>query len=499
MRIVSSPRLACTALFVLSLLLRLAQAVLHSFDGLYGQDAYAYYEYARELFAAIVGGQAPPAFWWPLGYPALLSSTFAVGGANIAAAQAITILCGTLVAPLAFLLALETAPREDKWAAAWVAGLLCAVSGQLVQSSVVIMADAPGLMWTTLGAWLLMRYARTSKTWTLAFAAVAMGLGVWTRWQNLIVAGVWFVTLAVIELTRAKAGAGVRARGRRWLPLVTAGVIFGSVLLPQMLIRSATDAPLAGQSWLEGWSITNFTARSFDTIDGHFVYPLPVALFYGQVFWHPAYLVLLLTPLFLVGVWALTRRSPGTERGGAILLLGWTGGMFLFLAGIPYENFRFGLGLFVPVAVVTGIGAGWVWNRWREKWTRYALLALVAGGLLVMVVWQPRVMAPVLESKTRELAQARWLEGNLPSDATLWTMGIDGAVQTYSSLRVKNLWNKSDEQVRGNPSAYLFIDVSNFETQWKGRQPEMLYAALRDAGALETVGEAQGWTLFRIK
>lgn len=72
--------IALGVLFASALLVRLAHVVRASFDGLYGQDAYAYYQYAGELLAAITRGQAPPPFWWPLGYPALLSAALAVGG-----------------------------------------------------------------------------------------------------------------------------------------------------------------------------------------------------------------------------------------------------------------------------------------------------------------------------------------------------------------------------------------------------------------------------------
>ena len=74
-------------------------------------------------------------------------------------------------------------------------------------------------------------------------------------------------------------------------------------------------------------------------------------------------------------------------------------------------------------------------------------------------------------------------------------MGQDG---TYTPLQVTNLWGKSEQELRANSASYLFIDVSNFETQWQGKQPH-LDAGLRDAGALTQLGEAQGWTLFRIQ
>jgi len=56
-------------LFAGGILLRLLLLTPTGFDGLYGQDAYAYYDFAGELRAALNQGRAPGDFFWPLGYP----------------------------------------------------------------------------------------------------------------------------------------------------------------------------------------------------------------------------------------------------------------------------------------------------------------------------------------------------------------------------------------------------------------------------------------------
>ncbi len=500
MRVFESTRIAAAFLFCLALLGRAVLVIGNQFDGLYGQDAYAYYGYARELFHAVTHFQLPPPFWWPLGYPALLSIAFLLGGVNIASAQIVTMVCGALIAPLAYLLAHEAASYEYKNVAAWVAGLICAVGGQLAQSSVVIMADAPALMFATLGAWLLLRYARTRNVSTLALASFAVGMAVWTRWQNLIFAAVWVVALGGIELAKES---GKKREGM--LRFVGALAMIGIVLLPQVLIRSISNAPLAGQSWLEGWSVGNFLARSFENVDGHFEYALPVAVFYGQVFLHPAYLFVILTPMFGVGVFVLGERlrrwtaHRTSLRAGSILLLGWIVGMYIFLAGIPYENFRFPLGLFAPIAVVTGIGAGWLWDRWRASRLRFVWLGWIAVALLVMLLWQPRVLAPVLEIKAREIAHTRWLETRLLPNALLYAMSIDGAVQTYSQIRVENLWNLDPATLKRDIPTYLYVDTQNIGQQWRGRLPDQLVRGLSETNYLHPLERFEGWTLFRVR
>ena len=56
------------ALFGLALALRAASLVAYPFDGLYGQDPYAYYAYAvGPLTAALRQWQPVPPFFWPPG------------------------------------------------------------------------------------------------------------------------------------------------------------------------------------------------------------------------------------------------------------------------------------------------------------------------------------------------------------------------------------------------------------------------------------------------
>lgn len=523
MRIFESPRLSAALLFCTALLSRATMVLWNRFDGLYGQDAYAYYWYARDLFDALTQLQTPPPFWWPLGYPVVLNLAFHIGGVNIAAAQWVTVLCGALVAPFAYGLAFESAPQAYKSVAGWVAGLICAVGGQLAQSSVVIMADAPALMFATLGAWLVVRYARTHNLLTLCLAAFAVGMAVWTRWQNSIFAGFWVLALLAFEFTlfmRVRRGQARRATTGSLVAMLTriltALAVITAVLLPQLLIRYTTNSPLAGQSWLEGWSVGNSFARAFDNVDGHFEYALPVAVFYAQVLAHPAYLFAMFTPFFIIGAGVLLRginhaslsnEIDSSERGAEalawgkpLLLLGWIVGMLLFLAGIPYENFRFGLGVFAPLAVIAGIGAGWLWHKWRASHLRFGFVGWIVVALVVMLAWQPRVLAPVLEIHARELAQVQWLESRLVPEAHLYTMSIDGAVRTYSRIHVTNLWDMDPATLSFTPvPTYLYVDTKNIASQWRRRLPDQLLRVLQETGYLHQGGSFAGWTLYRLR
>jgi 4-amino-4-deoxy-L-arabinose transferase-like glycosyltransferase len=213
----------------------------------------------------------------------------------------------------------------------------------MVLSSVVIMADMPALFWATLASWLLVR------TWPVevktlpelhetqlhrghgGLAGLVLGLAVATRW----IYGLLALPFAAYALVQTR-----RFRTWRFLFIPVLGGL--GVLLPQLwLSLNRPDSLL--HNWLLNWRPMNAFARQFAHVDGDYAYTLPVALYYLQPLSHPNYMVPVLGLAALWGAWSLWRRRIWQPL---ILLGGWFGVVYLFLAGIPYENFRFGLTLF---------------------------------------------------------------------------------------------------------------------------------------------------------
>ncbi|MBP7687637.1 MAG: hypothetical protein KA765_07010, partial [Thermoflexales bacterium] len=143
-------RWAVIGLLACALVLRGLLLLLHPFDGLYGQDAFAYYDYALELRTNLLQNGAIPAFFWPIGFPLHLVFALGVLGVSPLAAQLVSMITGALVAPLTYALTRDVLIERDPQraqSAAIVAGLIVAVGGQLMISSLSIMSDATALMW----------------------------------------------------------------------------------------------------------------------------------------------------------------------------------------------------------------------------------------------------------------------------------------------------------------------------------------------------------------
>ena len=87
----------CVLLALLLVLPAGGLAISRGFDGLYGQDAYAYFDYATvSVRRSIMSGAPLEAFFWPPGYPLLVALTSFVVGPSALAGQVVSLTMGAL-------------------------------------------------------------------------------------------------------------------------------------------------------------------------------------------------------------------------------------------------------------------------------------------------------------------------------------------------------------------------------------------------------------------
>lgn len=503
-------------LFMAALALRLALILLSRFDGLYGQDAFEYYKYGRALWEA--GGRVPlpGPVYWPLGYPYAMLLGFLVTGVRPLGGQLVSLLAGSAAAPLTALLTRDVVlrlgiERERAWQAGLVAGVLMAACGQLVQSSIVVMSDAVGVFWAVLSAWALVRAEGARRPAWLVLSACALAAATMTRWINglLILPWAWYWLVDVRQRRRTTLPSNGEGSERRdssvlrslALALITAGLIFA----PQA-VQSATDPSSSlGHIWLQGWHPANALRRSFANPDGVFSYTWPVALYYIQPTVHPFFLFPVFTPALLIGLGVIGRRLAKGQQGAgaASLLIGWPLVQYAFLAGIPYENQRFGLTFFPPLAVLAGVGADVLWMKAQARRARAILLTAGAIGISGMLFWGWRTtLTSPIQLKRADLETAQWVQRQVPADARVLAFGITATLQFYTPLEVREFFYETPETLAdlltdGHPT-YLVLNVGNVETQWQGRAPQINLHWLRAGPGLDRMGERNGYTLYQV-
>jgi 4-amino-4-deoxy-L-arabinose transferase-like glycosyltransferase len=476
-------------IFLAALLLRALFALVTRFDGLYGQDAYAYFDYSLQLRSALLAFQPPPSFFWPIGYPLPVALATFLFGLRPLAGQIVSLVGGALAAALVALMVAGATGKRGLGAV--VAGLLAACASQATISSLSVMSDAAGLAWITLSAWAMLRYCCGLRRRWLALAAFALGAAVLTRWVYALAALPWAL---VALLACRRAGVGLRGMaGAAALAVVVGGLVVGSQFA---LDLGHPGAGHTGDLQVVGWNPANAVRSTIQNSDGVFHYERPIGLFYALPVVHPAFVFPLLAPFGLLGLWRL-RRPPWSPLA---LLAGWPLVVYLFLAGIAWENPRFSLAFFPPLAVLVGIGVDVAWGAVRGPRGRTILLAACALGLAGSLAWAVRDVRTFVARKDADLAAARWVEAHVPPGATVITFGLTDTLRHYTGLHVVELYNETPDslaaQVCGGQAAYLYVDVANIEAQWAGKSPEVNLRWLRDHAGIVVMNGSSGYTLF---
>lgn len=502
------------AVFCLALCLRLATIFLWQFRGLYGQDAYSYYDYAVRLRDALWHGQSIPPFFWPPAYPGAVVLSSLVFGMNSAAGQAVSVLAGVGTVLFTFLLAAELAAwsglegRTARWVGL-LAGLWLACAGQLILYSTVIMADALGLMLAVLSAWLLVRYGRTQRLLSLYLASAALACAFLARIQMGLLVMPWAAFTLYVgyrsgpsysHILRAAAGA------------LLIGLV---IVMPYMFWvwqnAQAGNPSYAADPGFAQWSPLNFFRRVFDTPDGHFQFSFPPSLFYAVAPLRGGALTPLVIPFVAIGVYALWRTPAANRAQGfsaLILLVGWCAAIYLFIAGMPWQNQRFAFPLFPPLAVCAAFGMVWLVTFAHTILARRFPLSTglavvcVAVVFCIQVAWGYHENNRFLTTVRAYTSIGAWLAGQVPADATVYTFTLSPMLEHETNLRIVEIFFETPESLRGKLQGepnFLIVDVRSLQTQWAGTMPERNYQYLREQVGLTELGIKSGFTLYRIQ
>jgi hypothetical protein len=490
---------AAGAVFVLGLVLDLPAAAIadrRGFDGLYSQDAYAYFDYGAVSVRQSILHLAPlDAFFWPPGYPVLVAlAAMAIGPVPLAG-QAVSLAMGALVPVFTALLVRELWPADRLLPV--LAGVLVALCGQLWQSSIVVMADTTGLALATLSALALARYRRTAALGWLLIASAAVAYATLARWIYGLVA-IPLAAYAVLALPRGRPGqtmlhavGGVLLAAALLVPVVGVPVL-------GVLSHPSEPAAFAGNLQVYSWSPLNALQRDFFTADGHLAYPLPNGIYYAIAPANLAYFGPLLAPWLVVGLWAAARAW---RRPTVLLIVGWAAVVYAFHAGAAWQNFRFTLAYLPPLAILVAAGLTWTWRRLDR---RVGLLVVVCGllGLLATAGGAVRLVSGFIDRKDDDLALVRWVQTETPPDARLLSFGPTLAFRHYTSLPTFDLFDLTagdlDAILAVPAPTYVLLDQQNVEQQWPGQSPALNWDRLRERTGVSEVGTQGSFTLFRV-
>lgn len=485
-------------LFLISLALRAYVIYALRFDGLYGQDPYAYYDYGQQVYALLRHGQGLGHFYYPLGYPILVSLGFLFTGVQASGALAVSLICGAALTVFGGLLTLEIGRAlgfseraiQLGGIATWSVLTVC---GQLLQSSIVIMSDVPALLGATVSAWALFVYGRSGRPFWIGLAAFTLAWASMTRWQYAGLGVPWLLYCLLLWKFRPRWSHGVLA--------VLVGLI---TLTPQLIYTRQGLDPLAQPIGVQSWSLANAFSRDFVTADGTAHYAEMIAVYYLKPLTSPYYTSIVFLPLMLIGLLGLLRRAAP-----AVLIVGWIGIQYGFLAGLPLQNIRYPLAFYTPLAVLAGLGVAQVIQRLARQIHFQQVAAAALLGLLISI-GLANTLSTALDlvtgfvgNKDRELATVRWVESAIPeANATIYGLDLTLTLQHYSSLKPVQIYYESPASMAArlpaDRPAYALFNVDTTETQWQGKTPWLIYHWLLDQPGLMRIGSYGAYTLYRV-
>ncbi len=411
------------------------------FDGLFGQDAFAYFRFARAIWPHLAQGTPLPELFWPRGYPAAVAALLPVTGGGPFAGQLVSTLACAVAAAATFLLVRELEglgrgpegpnaelPKRELPTARVVAGICAAASGVLLRCSQVVMADGLGVGLSAVTLWCFARHLRTRRGPWLVACAVALAWGAVTRWQIGLLAFP-LVAAAVVDRRVERAATGVGW----WALAALAGL---AVLIPQLVAAHAVPHALEQHEWLQKWSPRNALGRDFHNSEGHAQYRFPVGIFYlARLGWPDAFFPTL-AALAVVGAAVLIRGRRGV---GSLLLIGWPLVNWAFISGIPYENPRFLWPALPAICALCGIGYHGVRERLPERsrpWLALALAVSLAAGL----AFGAREHAHTVARKNVDRATVDWIDAEVPAGTTLIALGGTLMLEHYGRTRVRDIF-----------------------------------------------------------
>ncbi len=463
------------------------------FNGLIGQDAYAYFGYVVD--SLVVDGTLvfpPPPFPFPPGYPYLVAIGVLVFGPAPWVGQVLSLSAGLLAAVLTAGLAQRVWPGRP-WLAV-TAGSLVALNGHLGRASVLVMSDACGLAVATASVLLVMEYRRSGRAPWLVTAAVAAAAAILCRWA---------MGLVALPVTIYALAALVRLpRGRALVHALAAAMVTLLVLSP-ILVEFGSETPgFMADFEAARWNPAHALKQTTVSTEGTQTIAAPPAVYYAVAPVHPSVLGPIMALFLLPGLWAAmgairSRSGPWRE---VLLLVGWAAVVLVFLGGIALRNPRFTLTYLPPLAVLAAIGVWKVGELAPSRQRLVAAVAVLGVGWTAVGGWIYTV--DLVRQKARHLQVVRWVEGLVEDDARLITFWYTATFGFESEIETIELFDLDLRTIRktieGRRPTYLLVNRSNIENQWRGRAPAAGYEALQRDPGLELIATHDGLSLFIV-
>ena len=449
------------------------------FNGLYGQDAYAYLLHAREWKNFFSGGETPGAFFWPPSYSIVSGMIELIVQSEFYALQLVSV--GSLIG-LGWI--------TDKWirnaypthenARIGFVTLALLLSPYMFRLGVQAMSDMLAMFLLTASFYHLWIYLNSESQKSLILWSLTSALALTTRYP------------AVIVLAPTMAFVGVHLLSKQQFGRVGLAFLVGLIPVSAAIWWKLESGGINSDIQtviLQNWSFTNFFQSEFQSADTHSKFLLPNLIFNFSTAIHPGTLFwgIALIPFSLNGL---------KEDKFRLLILVSVIIYALFLSGIPFQNSRV-MTFSYPLIVMFLFPAflsfiAWIKSKKLPLKVALLITVIVQIGLCV------RALQPSIEYSRFESVLVSWVQSNHPK-ATIYTSAYS---QLFPAHRTENVIVQTFDSVLSSyeENSILIFNESLIDFKIKHTIPHQNW---KKANELMLVEEEKcwpnGWCVYSLK
>ena len=439
------------------------------FNGLYGQDSHAYYQYALKLKAMMLGSENELGyFFWPKLYPFL--------GALIGAIGIPVLLVMQLISLFSFIGCLfyinKLIQRYHNKNGALFILLTAATQIYFMRGGFLIMSDMLAAFLCIFAFYQYSVFAKKGSFKNVIVFFVVAILAFFTRYP----------TGVLLFIPAASLGYSLFIRSNL---LIRTIILIGSGGLIWLLVVFNGNFLTSLNHLFDSWTPLNIFSRSFKTPDGFSEHLVPNGMYILGNFFHFGYLSF---GVFLIPFLKLLK---GVNRVLLISIFFY----LLFLGGIEVQNYRFLLIVhpFVLVFLFPAFNALSTWLK--EKRIFYLFVAGVLIFNLGFAWYSFRKISKVHDIEV-EITNALKNENY---KGVLYSFYVDQSFKSYGlNNEVKNFYYKDYSDFE--KGALVIFNEDQFKNQWEDHHVMRNWNHLKENYQLDTVSlHSNNWIIYRIK
>jgi hypothetical protein len=483
-------------LFIISFAIKFTILIIYKFDGFYGQDSYAYYDYSKSFISSINKLNIPANFYFPVGFYIFtyIANILSFGNTPLAALS-VSLISSSIIPAVTFLMSFELLKNcfneNEARIISVFSGIIMCTSGSLIQAGIVIMSDSLGLLLALMSVYILIKYVESGKLIYSIFSFSFLSFSIITRYINVL-----FILLFIIVIFTGyiffKNNINLKHLS---LSLLIAAFIF----LPQLyyILKFGVSylRPEEGPGqWTTQWSLLNFFKKDFFIADGTFNYKIWNSVYYAAVIFHPMNF-LFFGVFFISGLYIIVANR---YKLLILFLFTWIALFYIFLNGMPLQVSRYTLIYSPAITIISSIGI-------FKTITNISLRKIIFSSLLLILFCSGIYrINNFMRQKNSDMQVVEYVNNKLETKSMLFSFFITGTINHYSPKKSIELYYFNKNEIKeiidsAKSNIYFIIPETTINKQWKGMTLEQTFNFVKLNYNPEKIGELDIYTIYCIK